>query len=183
MSSKLLDVPGANKNKRCLKNAKDKQAKYYNRRTQVKPQIPVKQTVRAKINDKTGWVKAEVIEQLPYRSYRIETENGIVFCRNRKHLRISNEAPIIRNDVHVVPQPASTRSVEMQRASSSNSSSSDAVMPQQPPQPAAAAAPRNATPQSAAILQPRSCLKPPDIVTRSGRQIKPPVRFNDYVAK
>ena len=54
MSSKLLDVPGANKNKRCLKNAKDKQAKYYNRRTQVKPPIPVQQTVRAKINDKTG---------------------------------------------------------------------------------------------------------------------------------
>ena len=66
--------------------------------------------------------------------------------------------------------------------------SSDAVMPQQPsqqppPQPAAAAAPRNAMPHAAAIFPPRSCLKPPDIVTRSGRQIKPPVRFNDYVAK
>ena len=55
--------------------------------------------------------------------------------------------------------------------------------PQPPPQPAAAAAPRNAMPHAAAIFPPRSCLKPPDIVTRSGRQIKPPVRFNDYVAK
>ena len=101
MNSKLLDVPGASKNKRCLKNAKDKQAKYYNRRTQVKPPIQVHQTVRAKINDRTGWVKSEVVEQLPYRSYRIETENGTVYRRNRKHLRISNEAPIIKNDVHV----------------------------------------------------------------------------------
>ena len=110
------------------------------------------------------------------------------FQTQPKTPRISNEAPIIRNDVHVVPETASTRNVEMQRASSSNSSSSDAVMPQQPPQqsppqPAAAAAPRNAMPQSAAIFQPRSCLKRPNIVTRSGRQIKPPVRFSDYVAK
>ena len=134
MNSKLLDVPGASENKRCLKNAKDKQAKYYNRRTQVKPPIQVHRTVRAKINDRTGWVKSEVVEQLPYRSYRIETENGTVYRRNRKHLRISNEAPIIRNDVHVVPKTASTRNVDLQRASSSYSSSSDVVMPQQQPQ-------------------------------------------------
>ena len=176
IDSKLLDVPGAKKNKRCLKKAKEKQAKYFNRRAHEKPTIPVHQTVRAKINQETGWVKAEVIEQLPYRSYRVETESGRQFRRNRKDLRFSNESPIIKNDV--VPDTTSIRQVEPPLGSSSS-----ATLPQQQsPPPLAAPLPRSATPQAEAKIVPRSCIKPLDTVTRSGRLIKPPVRFSEYVA-
>lgn len=98
MNAKLLSVPGQRANKRSMRQTKSKQAKYYNRTAQSKPAIPLNQTVRAKINDKTDWVKAEIVGVHPYRSYTIETEGGAQYRRNRKHVRFSKETPIIRAD-------------------------------------------------------------------------------------
>ena len=97
-NSKLLDVASAKATKVSIKQSKQKQAKYYNRGARLKPEIPINQTVRAKINDRRGWVKAKVIEQLPYRSYSIETETGAQYRRNRKHLRPSDELAIIPSE-------------------------------------------------------------------------------------
>jgi len=96
VNAKLLSVPGQRANKRNLGRTKTKQAKYYNRTAQSKPPIPLNQTVRAKINDKTDWVKAEIVDTHPYRSYTVETEGGAQYRRNRKHIRFSKESPIIR---------------------------------------------------------------------------------------
>ena len=43
-------------------------------------------------------MKAEVIDKLPFRLYTIETENSGTYRRNRRHLRLSNEAPIVRSE-------------------------------------------------------------------------------------
>ena len=72
------------------------------------------QTVRARINQSSGWVKGEIIEKLPYRSYTIETENGATYRRNQKHIRASDEPQIVRSDSQpeVAVEPAQTQQTE-----------------------------------------------------------------------
>ena len=108
VSMKLLKVPGANRNKRSQRCAKNQQQHYYNRGAYRKPELEVSQSVRAKMNESSGWVKAEVIDKLPYRSYTIETENGGTYRGNRRHLRLSNETPIIRSE----PEPETITEAE-----------------------------------------------------------------------
>ena len=95
-NSKLLDVTSAKATKVSIKQSKQKQAKYYNRGACFKPEIPINQTVRAKINDIRGWMEAKVLEQLPHRSYSIETETGAQYRRNRKHLRPPDSSRLFR---------------------------------------------------------------------------------------
>jgi transposase InsO family protein len=113
VSIKLLRVPGANRNKRSQRRAKSKQQHYYNRGAYRKPELAVSQSVRAKINESSGWVKAEVIDKLPFRSYTIETENGGTYRRNRRHLRLSNEAPIVRSELE--PETTTEAATDIQQ--------------------------------------------------------------------
>ena len=156
IDSRLLDVPKAKTTKHSLQKAKQKQAKYYNRGARNKPVIPINQTVRAKIDDKRGWVKAKVIEQLPYRSYNIETDTGAQYRRNRKHLRFSDETTIIPSDTS--PEENVDHSFDSRDNSVSNPDQ-DSVKQQHP------ISAQNKT------------------TTRSGREIRQPVRFSDYVTR
>ena len=78
-----------------IDDAKAKQSYYYNRKAKEKATLPQGQTVRVKLRDNTEWIKAEVDKVLPHRSYIVRTEDGSKYRRNSKHVRFSEESPII----------------------------------------------------------------------------------------
>ena len=47
-----------------------------------------------------SWPRAQVRDQVDIRSYEVRTEDGRVYRRNRKHLRLSRE-PFSREDLPV----------------------------------------------------------------------------------
>ena len=73
----------------------------------------LEQTVRVKINENTDWVKAEVDQVLPFRSYRLRTEDGATYRRNGKHVRFTNEPPVIVTDTFP-GVPSRTSSIQEQ---------------------------------------------------------------------
>ena len=68
-----------------LIDKKKKQADAYNRHTKELSTLQPGQVVRVRAGDR--WVKSKVEEQVDIRSYKIQTENGRVYRRNRRHLR------------------------------------------------------------------------------------------------
>jgi hypothetical protein len=164
ISGKLLDVSRARNTKRCLRRMKKKQASYYNRTAQQKPELPLHQTIRAHINDQTGWVKAEVVEKLPYRSYRIETEDGSMYRRNRKHVRFSSEPPIIRADLEPL---TNTENHEGQAHRT-------ILQPSQPK------LPQSELSNNTNVNQ-KSKMDKPELKTRSGRTVHAPKKLIDYM--
>lgn len=72
----------------------NKQERFYNRGAKELPALEKGDTVRIKpraTQRDTVWEKARVIEQVEERSYRVETEDGRTYIRNRRHLRLTNE--------------------------------------------------------------------------------------------
>ena len=103
----LLQAPANIHVPQRIDEAKKKQAFYYNRNTKIKKPILKGQTVRVKLNDTNNWTRAEVAEVLPFRSYKVQMNEGSEFRQNAKHVRSSNEPPLIFEDM--VPEgPAST---------------------------------------------------------------------------
>lgn len=154
----LLDSQRADaeSQKQCLQKQKNKQMRYYNRTAHVKPVLPLNQTVRAHINDQRGWVKAEVVEQHPYRSYTIQTDDGSTYRRNRRHVRFSDEPPIVKiDDSDAIPETA-----------------------QQPVQPSSNIVPL-VPPHSERTVVKNTVRLP--TVLRSGRVSRMPNKLNDYV--
>ena len=94
----LFRVPDSERIKRSIVAAHEKQAKYYNKNAHWKPEIPVQSTVRFRMDDSSEWKKGEILQQLPHRSYQIQSEDGTTYRRNRKHVRFSNEPAIILAD-------------------------------------------------------------------------------------
>ena len=85
-----------------LYKKKEKQAKYYNRDVTELSTLKPGQTIRVQMGKK--WVKAKVEEQVDIRSYRLRTEDGKQYRRNRKHLRTTqencpNNQPTMRNTI------------------------------------------------------------------------------------
>ena len=78
-----------------MRAAKQVQAHYYNRSAHDKPGLHRDDTVRVKVDEKSDWVKGKIAEVLPYRSYKVQTEDNRIFRRNRRHIRFSNEDPVI----------------------------------------------------------------------------------------
>ena len=64
---------------------KKKQADAYNTNTKELSTLQPGQVVRVKAGDK--WIKSKVEEQVDIRSYKIQTEKGNKYRRNRRHLR------------------------------------------------------------------------------------------------
>ena len=71
-----------------------KQAKYYNQNTKELPPLQTREVVRVapKPGDKERkWFKARVEDQIDIPSYKVRTEDGRLYRRNRRHLRQSKE--------------------------------------------------------------------------------------------
>ena len=93
--SKRLLMPETRNTKkqynRLLKN-KNKQAKYYNKNAKDKQQLKLGDIVRVSpVAKHQPWKKARVETEEGIRSYRIKTEDGSSYRRNRIHLRGTNE--------------------------------------------------------------------------------------------
>lgn len=75
-------------------NKQRKQEEYFNRGATALPLLRTGDVVRMKPRANQGdkvWTKARVIEQVESRSYRVMTEDGREYIRNRRHLRVSKE--------------------------------------------------------------------------------------------
>jgi hypothetical protein len=81
-----------------LSAAKQRQAAYYDRRARVRPTLAVGDTVRTRWNNNDEWEKAEVTRVLPHLSYLLRFENDSTRRRTSKHVRFSNEPPLITRD-------------------------------------------------------------------------------------
>ena len=81
------------KTRESIQRNKDKQAKYYNRGTRELEQLKQGDTVRIEPKEKgKEWTKARVEEPVNIRSYKVQTEEGTTYRRNRKSLRKTAES-------------------------------------------------------------------------------------------
>lgn len=149
-----------------LKAQKAKQSFYYNRGAKELQELHPGDVVRLEPSKGKAWTKAEVEKQADIRSYEVRTEDGRVFRRNRRQLRLSKESmkPIAVDQAQLPPPKA---------------------FPSLPPAAQLQACEPPPT-QDACTPQPREDLKVPSpkeephgapVVTRSGRLVKPPQRF------
>ena len=72
-----------------LVKRKEKQAKYYNQGSHDLETLQPGQTVRVRMGQK--WVKAKVKHQVDVRSYKLHTEDGREYRRNRRQIRATGE--------------------------------------------------------------------------------------------
>lgn len=146
---------------------KDQQTKaayrfFYNRRhsTQPLPALQPGQSVNIKLDGEKSWkTPAKVVAKAPEpRSYYVQTAQGMLARRNRRHIQVVQESPV---------PPTAVETCDLR-----TDSSCDMGQASIPP-----GAPVTATP--AVPRSPRSTPKR----TFAGRAIKPPIRFRDYIEK
>ena len=150
-ANKLLDTPTSSAASSALVAAKRKQAVYYNRGAKEKPPLSKGNTVRVKFDERPDWRKAQVTNVLPHRSYEVRFEDGTVRRRTSKHVRFSTEPPIIVDDDHTSSPTGANTAPPAGGASHNN--------------------PPTSSPQQAPSTAP--------VVTRSGRVVRRPARYND----
>lgn len=132
------------------------------------------QTVRVKLDNTGDWKKAEVTQCLPFRSYEVQLEDGTKRRRTSKHIRASNESPVVYHHV----DDTSTTSHETAQTSSSasavdiNQTIPPASVPVTNTSVVASTIPSTVQ-SSATVTTQRGLLA----TTRSGRQVKLPSRY------
>ena len=159
----LLMTGRENETRENLVKSKERQKFYYDRHTKEKPSLNKGQTVRVKLDTtQPTWEKGEIESVLPYRSYRVRTQDGSVYRRNRKHVQFSKEPPIIFSDSDVTeatPVPPPPLRLP------------PSVLPSlQVQQPIVFG--------DAKDIQPKSA-KPDQVQTRSGRVVQKPIRYRE----
>ena len=150
-----------------LINSKQKQAFYYNLKGKALPELQPGQTVRMKKPKESTWTEAVCKKMIGPRSY-VVVSGGQTYRRNRRQLR-----SVPQSDSPAIVQPAFEPLRSLPQADSPS-----VVKP--------AAEPLPVVKPSA---EPPSVLKPAaehvelasnPTVTRSGRIVKPPARFQDF---
>jgi len=158
----LLSAPGAEAAQDALTASKHRQASYYNRGAKERPPLSVGQTVRVRY-DENDWRKGEVARVLPYRSYEVRLDDGTTRRRTSRHVRFSNESPIvIRTAGDVDSSAAVAPEVATNAAHQPRPHSRPKDKPKQPAS------------KPAATGHPSPVTK-----TRSGRLVKTPARYKD----
>ena len=77
-----------------LESMKERQAKYYDQHAKELPQLKTGDTVRIQPGPSSKskqWVRAQVNEEVAPRSFRVKTEDGREYRRNRRHLKKTSE--------------------------------------------------------------------------------------------
>ena len=145
--------------------AKQQQKLYYDRRHGAKPLSTLQpgDSVLVKHDGEKSWkVPATVTGPCAPRSYTVQTESGALLRRNRRHLMASEAASSVDAPADQAPtatqQPAAHPEPTDTRDDSGDTTSSSPVVPQ----------PGQQTNETAGT-------------TRSGRHVRTPVRFKDYV--
>ena len=70
-----------------LQLRKERQAKYYNRGSRELSKLNIGDTVRVRKSKGEDWQRAVVQSEEGIRSYRVTTEKGNTYRRNRRHIR------------------------------------------------------------------------------------------------
>ncbi|KAL7849461.1 hypothetical protein SRHO_G00210840 [Serrasalmus rhombeus] len=163
--------PPRNVNAKQLKE-KDRQTKqayrfFYNRRHSARdlPALRPGQHVKVKLDGEKRWTTPGVIvSNAPEpRSYVVRTEQGTVTRRNRRHLQLIPEQPSLERQTP--PE---------EHAQPAGETTSEPAQPTSAPK-----APDQASPEGVPVQQPST---PVPLVKRSsGRTIKTPVKFKDFV--
>ena len=145
--------------RRKLVDRQQQQKAYHDRRAHDLPSLKPGDIVRVRLRDE--WTRGVVTAIHPSpRSYIVETERGSTLRPNGRQLIAIREArPDTRPPPLQLPEPTPTTAATAPAA-------------EPPVGPVAATLPPSALPASPSA--PRT--------TRSGRAVKPPVRFRDYVA-
>ena len=128
--------------------SKSLQKKHYDRTARQLPSLNINDQVRIQFGK--IWKPARVIQKLDSRSYTVQTSDGAIYRRNRKHLIRAKGDPVKVQDFHptVLAQPESPISNEhapLPPPSNINNNSSEGNLP---------------------------------YITRSGRQVKPNQRYS-----
>ena len=169
---------------------KEKQAFYYNQH--VKELSPLKngQVIRVAphpTDKQKKWSKGKVEDQVDIRSYRVRTEDGRVFWRNRRRLKCSKELfypsdNTIELQVNHEPQETPEEMTTKQSVESETPQSS----PQEPRSPNQKGAEHPVTPQEPKSTNQKGAEQPVTPAThdarttRSGWLSKPPNYLKDY---
>ena len=138
---------------------------WYDRTAKALPELVTGQGVRMQPLDPGGqWRRATVIKKVGERSYLTQTEEGQIYRRNQKYLRVTNEEPTTvsehTTDDSVRPPNRSVETAANQNATSSGETQTETT-------------------------EQKECSTedtPPAeyMTTRSGRCVKPPTRYRDY---
>jgi len=145
--------------------AKRRQANYYDRRARPRQPLSVGDTVRTRWNKHDDWEKAVITKVLPHRSYQLRFEDGSTRRRTSKHVRFLSEPPlVIRDEIEVAPTANGA-----------------------PPPPARPASSRRVAerPTAQRVTQRPSASSTAGnniTITKSGRYVKRPQRYADYVS-
>ena len=162
---------------------KSKQAYYYEGAKEL-PELKEGDVVRIKplkpTEKRKPWTRASVEGKVDIRSYKVRTEDGRLFRRNRKHLRRSTEQPEESTTTSEVQLPA----VDQQPEASTTSSSTqcpkiEPVVTQQP-----AASPKTGAKDiptgSLTTVRTTPVKSDGQQRTRSGRVVRKPNRYQDF---
>ncbi|XP_061170331.1 uncharacterized protein K02A2.6-like [Saccostrea echinata] len=154
------EVPDLKEQGRKLVRLKERQAHYYNHGAKDLKPLKIQDLVRIAPPDGIGqsreWKKGVVTKVLPNRSYEVQSD-GQHYRSNRRHLRPSKHQEQSESD-DIVPEEYSETGVEQEK-------------PIQPPD----------SKQMTESAKEQVTFKAPQAITRSGRQVKVPIRFKDYV--
>ena len=97
-SSRLLKPDNQSEVLANKKVRKEKQQYYYNRNAKDKPELMKGDVVRIKpFRNGKEWTKARVDDKCNIRSYKVTTEDGRTYRRNRRHL-VSTKEPMIEDE-------------------------------------------------------------------------------------
>nr|XP_022296799.1 uncharacterized protein K02A2.6-like [Crassostrea virginica] len=179
VSENLLRPRYAEKVKENLHYRKGRETHYYNKSCKELPELHEGDVVRVrpKGNEKS-WKKAIVQGQVDIRSYNIRTEEGREYRKNRRHLRATRES--FARDLSPVPRmldkhPDTTAAKPKEAKQDYPKAASNDTMLKSPVRP------------NRSILEPNTTLEKPKpvqsdpstVVTRSGRVVKTPKRYQD----
>ena len=141
--------------------SRQKQAYYYNLKGKALPELQPGQTVRMKKPNENTWAEAVCKKMIGPRSYAVVSGNR-TYRRNRRQLRLVPPA------ANLLTSSAQLRDTNKEQ---------QPIQYGTPPGNFGEATPGPANPKTTAVPM-ASC----PTVTRSGRTVRPPVRFQDYTS-
>ena len=185
-TSSMLEprTPGGVKDK--LDTRRAKQKSYHDRHSHALAPLSPGEVVRINPRERRKpWKKAIVLSkhQAP-RSYIVETENGGVYRRNRRHLKQTREQPPIQRPLVDLPR-SDTGHGASQLTTANSAVARPPDLTRSAPEPRAPAPVQVNVPQSAPVVTeehiPPTPITPKTMPRRSERQRTQPARFRDYV--
>lgn len=165
-----------------IEHRRRKAKAYYDKGAYPLPALTIGEVVRMQPLDRTGsWSKVAVVKKIAERSYLVKTDQGHLLRRNRRFLRSTGESqdmsPSVRTSEAVPATNLQTMSVPKEPQTMAETQPSQAEEPQQQEE---MPTEENIQPSIADPGDPHGP-ESTNPMTRSGRAIKTPAKFKDFV--